>query len=106
MFSKDIVAASFAQVSLKTLAVLEPNLVMPQIMERISGGLEVVNETHRTTTSLSTLAMLALPLVNESIWLGGQKHLLTLLELSLPGIDMVCALLGVKTRFLIRCAVE
>ena len=80
----------FAQGVLRSIALLEPNLVMPDIIQRAYGGLEVVNETHRTTAVLSTLSGVVLPLVSEKIWLGGQKHVLPLLELSLPGIDLVC----------------
>ena len=83
---------SLAQGVLRSIALLEPNLVMPDIIERAYGGLEVVNETHRTTAVLSTLSGVVLPLVSEKIWLGGQKHVLPLLELSLPGIDLVCFL--------------
>lgn len=89
MFSKDLVSASLAQVTLRGLAVLESALIMPQVVERAADGLEIINETHRTTAVLSTLAVVALPLVNERIWFGGQNHLLPLLELALPGIDMV-----------------
>ena len=81
---------SFSQGALRTMAILEPSLVMPAILERAYSGLESVNETHRTTAVLSTLSGVALPLVSEKMWLGGQKHLLPLLELCLPGIDLVC----------------
>jgi proteasome activator subunit 4 len=91
MFSKDLVSASLAQVALRGLAVLEPDLIMPQVVERAADGLEVINETHRTTAVLSTLSAVALPLVNEGIWFGGQNHLMMLLDLVLPGIDMVGA---------------
>ena len=83
---------SLAQGVLRSIALLEPNLVMPDIIERAYGGLEIVNETHRTTAVLTTLSGVVLPLVSEKIWLGGQKHVLPLLELSLPGIDLVCFL--------------
>ncbi|KAF8587289.1 ARM repeat-containing protein [Ramaria rubella] len=88
MFSKDPVSMSFAQGALRTMAILEPSLIMPAILERAYSGLESVNETHRTTAVLSTLSGVALPLVSEKMWLGGQKHLLPLLELCLPGIDL------------------
>jgi hypothetical protein len=90
MFSKDPLSMAFAQGALRSIALLEPNLVMPDIVERAYGGLEVVNETHRTTAVLSTLYAVAMLLVSEKIWVGGQKHVLPLLELSLPGIDLVC----------------
>lgn len=79
----------FAQSSLRSLAFMEPSLVMPDLLERAYGGLEVVNETHRTTAVLSMLAGVSLPLSSETIWLGGQKHILPLLEMCIPGIDLV-----------------
>ncbi|KAF8898414.1 hypothetical protein BD779DRAFT_1607229 [Infundibulicybe gibba] len=88
MFSKDAVSLNYAQSALRSLAILEPGLMMPELLERAYGGLEVVNETHRTTAVLSMLSTIARPLVSERIWLGGQKHLVPLLELCLPGIDL------------------
>ena len=79
----------FSQSSLRSLAFMEPSLVMPDLLERAYGGLEVVNETHRTTAVLSMLASVSLPLSSEAIWLGGQKHILPLLEMCIPGIDLV-----------------
>jgi Proteasome-substrate-size regulator, mid region len=89
MFSKDSSTMNFAQGSLRYLAILEPNMIMPDLLERAYGGLEVVNETHRTTAVLNVLSAVARPLVSEKIWFGGQKHLLPLLELCIPGIDLV-----------------
>lgn len=89
MFSKDHVTTAYALSALRHLAMLEPSLIMPELIERAYGGLEVVNETHRTTAVLSILSSVALPLVSEKLWLGGQKHVLPLLELCLPGIDLV-----------------
>ena len=88
LFSKDVASMAIAQGALRNLAVLDPSLIMPHLLERAYGGLEVVNETHRTTAVLSMLSGVALPLVSEKIWNGGQKHLVPLLELSLPGIDL------------------
>ena len=85
----------FTQGALRIMAVLEPELIMPQLLERAIGGLEVVNETHRTTAVLTTLAVIARPLVTEGIWRSGPKNLVPLLELCLPGIDLVsCILCG------------
>ncbi|KAG6869165.1 hypothetical protein C0993_012264 [Termitomyces sp. T159_Od127] len=88
MFSKNEVSASYAQSSLRVMAILEPGMVMPELLERAYGGLEIVNETHRTTAVLNMLAGVALPLVSESTWSGGQRHLVPLLELCIPGIDL------------------
>lgn len=89
MFSKDAVSMGFALGAIRSIAILEPTLIMPELLERAYGGLEVVNETHRTTAVLSLLLGISRPLVTEKIWLGGQKHLVPLLELCLPGIDLV-----------------
>lgn len=90
MFSKDPLCMSYGQGALRALATLEPTLIMPDLLERAYGGLEVVNETHRTTAVLSMLSGIARPLVSEQVWLGGQKHIVPLLELCIPGIDLVC----------------
>jgi proteasome activator subunit 4 len=88
MFSKDPVSMGCAQSTLRALAMLEPNLIMPELLERAYSGLEVVNETHRTTAVLTMLNAIARTLVSEKLWFGGQKHLVPLLELSIPGIDL------------------
>ena len=90
MFSKDPTSAAQAQIALQTLADLDPWLIMPELLERAYSGLEGVNETHRTTAVLGAIAFISRPIVTESQWLGGQKHILPLLELCLPGIDLVC----------------
>lgn len=91
MFAKDPISSTYAQGALRALALLDPHLIMPEILERAYSGLEVVNETHRTTAVLTSLAGVALPLVSEKLWLGGQKHIVPLLELCIPGIDLVSA---------------
>ncbi|KAF7789210.1 hypothetical protein EIP86_000151 [Pleurotus ostreatoroseus] len=88
MFCKDPITPTFAQGTLRAMAMLEPGLIMPEILERAYGGLEVINETHRTTAVLTALAGVALPLTSEKLWVGGQKHIMPLLELCIPGIDL------------------
>lgn len=96
MFSKDPLSLAMTQGALRVMAQLEPTLVMPELLERAYGGLEVVNETHRTTAVLKILSGISLPLVSEKVWHPGQKHLLPLLELCVPGIDLVCRILPVS----------
>ncbi|KDQ54780.1 hypothetical protein JAAARDRAFT_134622 [Jaapia argillacea MUCL 33604] len=88
MFSKDPISMSYAQGALRGMAMLDATLIMPELLDRAYSGLEVVNETHRTTAVLSLLSGVTLPLVSEKVWLGGQKHLVPLLELCIPGIDL------------------
>ena len=89
LFAKDPISMSLAQGALRYMALLEPSLIMPQLLEKAYGGLEVVNVRHRTTAVLSMLSGVALPLVSERIWRAGPKNLVPLLELCIPGIDLV-----------------
>lgn len=100
MFAKDPLSMSYSQGALRSLAMLEPSIIMPELLERAYGGLEVVNETHRTTAVLSMLSGIARPLVSEELWLGGQKHIVPLLELCIPGIDLVRSLFSVIKLFI------
>ncbi|KZP00936.1 ARM repeat-containing protein [Calocera viscosa TUFC12733] len=88
MFSKDPVSVLNSQLALRNMALLEPNEIMPEIVERAYEGLEVINETHRTTAVMSATAAVAGPLVNEKLWKDAGKHVAPLLELCLPGIDL------------------
>ncbi|TDL28791.1 hypothetical protein BD410DRAFT_863415 [Rickenella mellea] len=106
MFAKDPVSMTYAQSALHIMAQLEPKLVMPQLLERAYSGLEIVNETHRTTAVLSTLAGVSLPLVSEKLWLGGQKNIIPLLELCVPGIDLNDPVKTVCTTLFICAAVQ
>jgi proteasome activator subunit 4 len=54
------------------MIMLEPQLLMPDILERAYSGLESVNETHRTTVVMNSLTGIALPLASSKHWLGGQ----------------------------------
>ena len=60
MFSKDAVATALTQGALKVMAMLEPNLVMPQLLERAYGGLETVNEVSRCKSHYSSSLTLSI----------------------------------------------
>lgn len=106
IFSKDGDTAARARATLRSLAFLEPDVVMPPFLERAYNGLEAINETHRTTAVLNAMSDIVLPLVSEDIWFGGQKHVLPLLELCLPGIDLVSLGLDKNTFNLIHGLAE
>ena len=52
---------------------------------------------------LASLAEVAVPLVSEDAWFGGQKHVMPLLELCLPGIDLVRSLSLRLPRVFLKC---
>lgn len=87
MFGKDLLSLISCQSALKRLALLEPDLILPAVLERAYPGLEELETTHRTTAIISTLRTLAPALVSREIFAPGGKHLVPLLQLCLPAID-------------------
>ncbi|CAO1628827.1 unnamed protein product [Parajaminaea phylloscopi] len=87
MFSKDVLSLMSCQAALKRLVLLEPELIIPPILERAYPGLEELETTHRTTAIITTLRTLAPVLVTRDAFSPGGKHLLPLLQLCLPAID-------------------
>ncbi|WFD01127.1 Proteasome activator BLM10 [Malassezia yamatoensis] len=88
MFSKDPLTILAAQTSLKRLAYMQPELILPGVLERAFDSLEALETTHRTTSVISALAAIAQPLVQRTLYAPGAKHLVSLLHLCLPGIDL------------------
>ena len=48
-----------------------------------------IGKTHRTTASIKALGAVAPSLICRNVYYAGAKHLLPILELLLPGIDLV-----------------
>lgn len=88
MFSKDPLTISAAQSSLKRLALLEPQVILPPVLDRAYSSLEALETTHRTSSIIMTLSALSLPLVSHDHYKEGAKHLVPLLHLCIPGIDL------------------
>ncbi|CAG8548665.1 30916_t:CDS:10 [Gigaspora margarita] len=88
MFGKDPLSVGSSQAALKYLAWLEPSLIFPGLLGRVYPSLETLTETHRTTSSISALSLLAIPLFSRTHYPAGGKHLAPLLHLTIPGIDM------------------
>ncbi|KAJ3196227.1 hypothetical protein HK101_009690 [Irineochytrium annulatum] len=88
MFSKDHVAVAQANNTLKNLCIMEPSLVVPGLLERIYPGLETVTETHRTWSCIANISQTIIPILRRSAFPSGGTHLLALLNLMLPAIDI------------------
>lgn len=86
-FSKSSTMVASAAWALRHLSYLAPDLVLPGMMKRIYPALQTVTETHQAFAALSTLAAVARPLLWAENFAGGAKHLVPLLQYSLPGID-------------------
>ena len=88
MFSRDPITIANAQAALKTMALLEPDLIVPSVLERAFPALETLTETHRTTACITALATISPAMISRTNYPPGAKHLISLLELCLPGLDV------------------
>ncbi|KAI8928589.1 hypothetical protein BC831DRAFT_447887 [Entophlyctis helioformis] len=88
MFGKDPRAVSSANGALKYLAWVDPAAIVPGLLSRIYPSLETLTETHRTMSCIGLLYTAAIPIVSRKNYREGGQHLASLLELTLPGVDM------------------
>ncbi len=89
IFSTDDTTVSNIQSALKSMVVMEPDLILPSILERAVPSLEALTETQRTIAIMKALSSIGLGMVSRDIYYPGAKHLLPVLELLIPGIDLV-----------------
>lgn len=89
MFSRDSTTVTNIQSCLKSMSVMEPDLILHPILERSIPALEALVETQRTTACIRALGAVALSLVSRDIYYPGAKHLVEILDLLIPGIDLV-----------------
>jgi proteasome activator subunit 4 len=85
MFSKDGTSTNATRGALRSLSILEPDLIIPPIIERAVPSLQGLEETHRTTAVLRALSGITHALVTNP---KGRLHIPGLLDLCLPGIDL------------------
>lgn len=86
---------------------MEPDLILNPILERAVPSLEALNEvgrlpvlvigmklidaqTQRTIAVIKALGAIAPAIVSRTVYYGGAKHLVPILQLLIPGIDLVC----------------
>ncbi len=85
MFAKDAASMSATRSALRSMSILEPDLIIQPIIERAIPSLQGLEETHRTTAVLKALSGVSRAMLMRPI---GRVNITALLELSLPGIDM------------------
>ncbi|KAL8725379.1 MAG: hypothetical protein Q9166_007395 [cf. Caloplaca sp. 2 TL-2023] len=84
IYSKSGTAMNFALSTLQSLAFLEPQLILPGVLQRVYPSMQGLVEVHRTTSSLRALQVLSRIMVRSK---GFRCHVTTMLGLALPGID-------------------
>ncbi|KAI0034951.1 hypothetical protein K488DRAFT_76958 [Vararia minispora EC-137] len=88
MFSEDSNTAANVTTALKWMSLMEPDLIVRPILERAVPALENLTETQRTLAVIRALGAVAPALVSREIYAAGAKHLLPILQLLIPGIDL------------------
>ncbi|EPQ60969.1 hypothetical protein GLOTRDRAFT_135553 [Gloeophyllum trabeum ATCC 11539] len=88
MFSQESTTVSNIQSCLKSMSVMEPDLILFPILERAIPSLESLVETQRTMAVIKALGAVAPAVVCRDVYYPGAKHLINILELLLPGIDL------------------
>ncbi|KIO02352.1 hypothetical protein M404DRAFT_27957 [Pisolithus tinctorius Marx 270] len=88
MFSQDSTTVSNVQSCLKSMSTMEPNLIFQPIVERAIPSLEALVETQRTLSVIKALSAIAPAIHSREIYYSGAKHLITILQPLIPGIDL------------------
>ncbi|KAF5377624.1 hypothetical protein D9615_005155 [Tricholomella constricta] len=88
MFSQDSTTVSNIQSCLKSMSVMEPDLILHPILERAVPSLEALVETQRTIAVIKALGAVAPAIVSRQVYYAGAKHLVPILQLLIPGIDL------------------
>lgn len=110
MFSQDANTVANIQGCLKSMSLMEPDLILQPILERAVPSLEALVEvfiyianwgifdiydviqTQRTIAVIKALGAVAPAIVCRDVHYAGAKHLVPLLQLLIPGIDLVSIL--------------
>ncbi|KAF9785996.1 hypothetical protein BJ322DRAFT_1005050 [Thelephora terrestris] len=88
MFSQDSTTVTNIQSCLKSMSVMEPDLILHSILERAVPSLEALVETQRTIAVIKALGAVAPAIVSREVYYAGAKHLIPILQLLIPGIDL------------------
>lgn len=88
MFSEDSTTSNNISSCLKWMSLMEPDLILYPILERAVPSLEALVETQRTIAVIKALGAIAPALVCRDVYYPGAKHLVPILQLLIPGIDL------------------
>ena len=84
MYSKHIGIRVETLFALKSLAELAPDLIVPELLDRLYPALDALTEPHRLTASMSAMTICLRSLFQIE---HGKAHVLPLMMAVLPGID-------------------
>ncbi|XP_044171551.1 proteasome activator complex subunit 4-like [Acropora millepora] len=74
--------------ALQNLSLIKPDVVLPTLLDKLYVALATLTEPHQLTATLNCVTSVARALVRpDASYPAGRRHVLTLLQLVLPGID-------------------
>jgi proteasome activator subunit 4 len=76
-----------AAAAVKNLALLRPDLVIPQLIDRMYMAFDTLTEPHQLSAMLHSLAFVCCIMLDREKFPDGANHAIPLLKLVLPGID-------------------
>ncbi|KAJ3973169.1 hypothetical protein EV361DRAFT_980091 [Lentinula raphanica] len=88
MFSEEPATVTNIQSCLKSMCIMEPDLILHPILERAIPSLEALTETQRTIAVIKALGAVAPAIVCRNVYYPGAKYLVPILDLLIPGIDL------------------
>ncbi|KAG8866672.1 hypothetical protein FRC20_007837 [Serendipita sp. 405] len=88
IFSSDSTTTGNVQSALKSMISMEPDLILPSILERAVEALETLTETQRTLAIIKGLSAVCTGMTSRDMYYPGAKHISPVLELLIPGIDL------------------
>ncbi|KAF7306649.1 Membrane protein [Mycena indigotica] len=88
IFNEDSTVVSNIQSCLKSMSVMEPDLIVHPILERAVPALETLVETQRTIAVIKALGAIAPAIVSRKVYYPGAKHLVPILQMLENGIDI------------------
>ncbi|KAF7437108.1 hypothetical protein PC9H_003942 [Pleurotus ostreatus] len=88
IFSQDPDTVSNIQSCMKSMSLMEPDLILLPILERAVPSLEALVETQRTMAIIKALGAVVPSLASRQVYYGGAKHLVNIMHLLVPGIDL------------------
>ncbi|KAI8849542.1 hypothetical protein BC829DRAFT_442956 [Chytridium lagenaria] len=74
MFGKHNMLVHSAASAIQKLCMLEPDMMIPRLLERIYPALENLTEVHRTSSSIAVLGPIASTLISRTTYPSGAQH--------------------------------
>lgn len=104
LFSKSSLMSWESIRAANCLAYIAPEEILPPLLQdRIYPALETVTEAHQVAAAIYCLAAVTRPLVWHRRYAAGAQHLMPLLHMTLPGIDVNDTLKSEATAFFLSC---